>query len=99
MHTRPKRHLPVRLRLGPPSRVAELDISVIDLILARLMQGPAVRIDRPPSPAAPKSDHHRDRPCHSEVAGQTRSLRMWSGQPQGTPRENLTQTSKFGGSS
>ncbi|HWR47754.1 MAG TPA: hypothetical protein VN327_09140 [Pseudonocardiaceae bacterium] len=31
-------------------------------------------IGRPPPPAAPKSDHHRDRPCHFDVAGQARSL-------------------------
>jgi hypothetical protein len=28
-------------------------------------------IGRPPPPAAPKSDHHGDRPCHPKVAGQT----------------------------
>jgi len=44
---------------------------MITLILARLPQGPAVMIDRPPPPAAPKSDHVGDRPCHPEVAGQT----------------------------
>jgi hypothetical protein len=31
-------------------------------------------IDRPPPPAAPKSDHRSDRPCHSKVAGQTHCL-------------------------
>jgi hypothetical protein len=49
--------VPVRLRLGPPSGVAELGFSGICLILAKLTQGPAVMIDRPPPPAAPKSDH------------------------------------------
>jgi len=38
---------------------------VIDSILAKLSQGPAVMIDRPPPPAAPKSDHRSNRPCHS----------------------------------
>jgi hypothetical protein len=50
-------YVPVRLRLGPPSGVAELGFSGIDLILAKLTQGPAVMIDRPPPPAAPMSDH------------------------------------------
>jgi hypothetical protein len=35
----------------------ELGFWVIGLILAKLNQGPAVMIDRPPPPAAPKSDH------------------------------------------
>jgi hypothetical protein len=47
----------VRLRLGPPSGVAELRFSEMCLILAKLTQGPAVMIDKPPSPAAPKYDH------------------------------------------
>ena len=47
---------------------------MIDLVLAKLTQGLAVMIGRPPPPAAPKSDHRDDRPCHSEVAGQTPSL-------------------------
>jgi hypothetical protein len=53
-------------------------------------------IGRPSPPAAPKSDHADDRPCHAEVAGQTTSLQMWSGRPQGTPRESLTQMSRAG---
>src|SRR6478609_244401 len=48
---------------------------MINSILAKLTQGPAVMIDRPPPPAAPKSDHRSDRPCHSKVAGQTHCLR------------------------
>jgi hypothetical protein len=40
-----------------PSSMAELGFSEIGLILAMLTQGPAVMIDRPPPPAAPKSDH------------------------------------------
>jgi hypothetical protein len=40
-----------------PSGVVELGFSGIGLILAKLTQGPAVMIDRPPPPAAPKSDH------------------------------------------
>src|SRR6476469_7200660 len=31
-------------------------------------------IDSPPPPAAPKSDHRSDRPCHPKVAGQTYCL-------------------------
>ena len=54
---------------------AELGFSVIDLILTRLTQGPAVMIGRPPAPAAPKSGHRSDRPCHPKVAGQTHCLR------------------------
>lgn len=46
----------MRRRLGPSSRVDELIFSGIDVILAKLTQGPAVMMDRPP-PAAPKSDH------------------------------------------
>jgi hypothetical protein len=48
---------PERRRLGPPSTVAELVFSVTNAILGKLTQGPAVMIDRPPPPAAPKSDH------------------------------------------
>ena len=55
-------------------RVAELVFSLTDLILAKLTQGPAVMIDRPPPPAVPKSGHRNDRPCHSKVAGQTHCL-------------------------
>jgi hypothetical protein len=65
---------PVRLRLGPPSRVAELAFSLTDRILTRLTPGPAVMIDRPPPPAAPKSGHRSDRPCHFKAAGQTHCL-------------------------
>jgi hypothetical protein len=46
-----------------------LGIWVIDLILAKLTQGPAVMTGRPLPPAAPKSNHQRDQPCHPEVAG------------------------------
>jgi transposase len=67
--------LPVRLRLRPPRWAAELGFSLTDLILAKLTQGPAVMIGRPPPPAAPKSGHRSDRPCHSKVAGQTHCLR------------------------
>jgi len=67
--------IPVRLRLGPPRWAAELGFSVIDLILTRLTQGPAVMIGRPPAPAAPKSGHRSNRPCHPKVAGQTHCLR------------------------
>ena len=56
--------------------------SMINSILAKLSQGPAVMIDRPPPPAAPKSGHRSDRPCHPKVAGQTRVCRSWSGQTQ-----------------
>ena len=55
---------------GPPSGVAELGsergtanqdsgagLVVADLMVVRLTQGPAIMIDRPPPPAAPKSDH------------------------------------------
>ena len=55
---------PVRLRLGPPRWAAELGFSLTDSILGKLTQGPTVTIDRPPPPAAPKSDHRSDRPCH-----------------------------------
>jgi hypothetical protein len=37
--------------------VAELIFSGINVILAKLTQGPAVMIGRPPPSAAPKSDH------------------------------------------
>ena len=56
---------------------------MIDSILAALTRGPAVMIDRPPPPAAPKSDHHGDRPCHSEVAGQTVVCVFGAGPDQG----------------
>ena len=50
--------VPVRRRLGSPSSIAELVLSEIKLILAKLTQGPAVMADRRyPLPAAPKSDH------------------------------------------
>jgi hypothetical protein len=55
-------------------RVAELVFSLTDGILAKLTQGPAVMIGRPPPPAAPKSGHRSDRPCHPKVAGQTHCL-------------------------
>jgi hypothetical protein len=71
----PLAQLPERRRLGPPRWAAELDFWLTDLILAKLTQGPAVMIDRPPPPAAPKSDHRSDRPCHPKVAGQTHCLR------------------------
>jgi len=64
-----------RLGLGPPRWAAELGLSVIDLILTKLPQGPAVMIGRPPPPAAPKSGHRSDRPCHPKVAAQTHCLR------------------------
>jgi hypothetical protein len=54
--------------------VAELGFSATDLILAKLTQGPAVMIDRPPPPAAPKSGHRSNRPCHPKAAGQTYCL-------------------------
>jgi hypothetical protein len=61
--------------------VLDLLFSVTEPILGKLTQAPAIMIDRQPRPATPKSDHHRDRPYHSIVAGQTTSLQMWSGQP------------------
>ena len=72
---------PVRLRLGPPSRVVELGFWVSDLTLAKLPQGPAVMIDRPPPPAAPKSDHQRDRPCHSKWLVRQGVCRYGAGKP------------------
>jgi hypothetical protein len=42
---------------------------IIRSILAKLSQESAVMIDRPSPPAAPRSGHQRDRPCHSKVAG------------------------------
>src|SRR5205823_4946345 len=39
-----------------------------------LTHGPAAMTDRPPPPAAPKSDHRSDRPCHTKVASQTHCL-------------------------
>ncbi|MGH4004388.1 MAG: hypothetical protein ACRDSO_09790, partial [Pseudonocardiaceae bacterium] len=50
-------------------------LSLIDSILGKLPPGPAVMISRPPPPAAPKSGHRSDRPCHLKVAGQTYCLR------------------------
>jgi hypothetical protein len=46
----------VRHRLGLPSSGAEVGFSVTDVILAKLTHRPAVMIDRPPPPAAPKSE-------------------------------------------
>lgn len=52
-----------------------MGFSLTDSILAKLTQGPAVMIGRPQPPAAPKSGHRSDRPCHSKMAGQTHCLR------------------------
>jgi hypothetical protein len=82
--TRPGEPVHLFGRIRPrPDRAA----SSIDLILHKLTQGPAVMIGRPPPPAAPMSDRRSDRPCHSDMAGQTTSLQMWSGQPELSPRE------------
>jgi hypothetical protein len=70
----------MRLRLGPPRWWVRT--SMINLVLAKLPQVPAVMIDRPPPPAAPMSGHHRGRPCHLNVAGQTHVCKSWSGQTQ-----------------
>ena len=69
-------------------------VAMIDSILAALTRGPAVMIDRPPPPAAPKSDHHGDRPCHSEVAGQTVVCVFGAGPDQGSRPRNSAQVSK-----
>ena len=68
--------------------------SMINSILARLAQGPAVMIDRPPPPAAPKSGHHADRPCHPKVAGQTSVCMCWSGQSRQKTPEKLCPSVK-----
>ena len=48
-------------------------------------------IDRPPPPAAPKSGHHADRPCHPKVAGQTSVCSsVGAGTPR-RPRQNFAQ--------
>jgi len=60
-----------------------------------LTQGPAVMIDRPPPPAAPMSDHRGDRPCHSQVAGQTHVCVVGAGRTYGSRPWNLAQVSKF----
>jgi len=72
---------PVRHRLGPPSRVAELGFSRIRLILAKLTLGPAVMIDRPAPPAAPSPITLDDRPCHPKWLVRQRVCRCGVGTP------------------
>jgi hypothetical protein len=52
-------------------------------------------IDRPPPPAAPKSDHRGDRPCHPKWLVRTLACKSWNGRHQPRRPENSRQVSKF----
>ena len=80
----------MRLRLGPPSKVAGPGFPRIRLILATFTQGPVVMIDRPPPPAAPKSDHALMIGRATEVAGRQRVCRCGAGTPEALDHDHET---------
>src|SRR5205809_3181256 len=71
-----RRDTPERLRLGPPRHPLTWSFHSPQPNLGKLTQGPAVMIDRPPPPAAPKSGPGSNRLCHSKVAGQDTACKV-----------------------
>jgi hypothetical protein len=59
--------------------------------LRKLTQGPAVKIGRPPPPAAPRSGRRKRPVVPPKVAGQDSACKCGAGVFDATPPENLTQ--------
>jgi hypothetical protein len=86
--------VPVRLRLGPPSCMAERDSNELPR-QGELTQGPAADLGRPPPPAAPMPAAETTGLATPKWLVRTNVCRCGAGKTTLPRPENLTQVSKF----